>query len=405
MSKKTKKYVQNLDINKDVQILRERLNICDEALDYFYASSSILKAGAQAGLSLYEIAVMCCRNDDLGEIPSKLELLFEMAGELAQSVIRNDRWGHAAASRALVEQLSPHGGSFLALNAKKSSFSRRAASAFDLSGLGLVSEPMIEPKADSNIPGMIQSAGSDSSSENGEIEIEECEEWAAQVVNDITLETNQKFIDSKPRSHSVASDGSSDSSAGGFWQKNPGSVCESDDESSSINWSLSSSPPRESFDGSFLHESRMSYNPYEPTRRSSFRLIDDLVPKDIGDVAEVSFKVPVRPPSKVTFAGLSSFDHGDDVEDDVDPRFKHSNSDVGSKPAGMLGVPPKTSMRRSQSYSALSTTIQDTVRAEEERKAAKSIPSFTDEEYKSYYHKFVDLVIVRVVSSAVQSKL
>jgi hypothetical protein len=394
MSKKTKQYIQNLDIQKDAQILRERLNICDEALDYFYASSSILKAGAQAGLSLYEIAVMCCRNDNEGVVPSKLEVLFEMAGELAQSAIRNYRWGHAAASRALVEQLSPHGGNLLTPNARKSSLSRRAASAFDLNELASVSNAEKPAAADSNMPSMIQSAGSDSSSENGEAEIEECEEWAAQLIKDVSLETNQKLVDSKPRSHSVESDASSDSSADGFWQKNPGSLSESDDDSS-VNWSLSSSPPRDILDGSFLHESRMSYNPFEPARRNSFQL------KDAGNLSELTFNMPVRPPSKVTFSGIPTFDNEDEKEDD--PRFKHSNSDVAKKHANIPGV-PKSSMRRSQSYSALTSTIQDTVRGEEERKDIKKIPSFTDEEYKSYYHKFVNLVIVREVSSAVLLK-
>jgi len=134
MSPKTKEYILSLNIEKDAKMLRERLNICSEALDYFYASSSILKAGTKAGLSLYEIAVMCCRNDNLGEVPSKLEVLFGMAGDLAESAIQNDRWGLAAASQALQEQLSPHGGSLLTPNLKNS-FTRKAASAFDLTGL------------------------------------------------------------------------------------------------------------------------------------------------------------------------------------------------------------------------------------------------------------------------------
>jgi hypothetical protein len=400
MSKKTKQYIQNLDINKDTQMLRERLNICDEALDYFYASSSILKAGAQAGLSLYEIAVMCCRNDNLGEIPSKLEVLFELARELAHISIRNDRWGHAAASRALVEQLSPFGGGFLTPNAKKGSLSKRAASAFDLNDLVVATDSTKACTSDSNIPGMIHSAGSDSSSDNGEVDIEECEEWAARVIKGVSLETKQMFIDSKPRSHSVGSDGSSDSSANGFWEKSPASVGESDDDSSSINWSLSSSPI---LDGSLFHESRMSYNPFEPARRSSFRLSDDLVPMDIGDSTEVSCKIPSRPPSKVTFVGLSTIAHEDDDDDEVDPRFKHSNSDVAKKLNQMAGA-PRATIRRSQSYSALTTTIQDIVRAEEERNIVNKIPSYTDEEYKTYYHKFVNLVIVREVSSAVLQK-
>ena len=159
MSPKTKQYILNLDIEKDAKMLRDCLNISNEALAYFYASSSILKAGTKAGLSLYEIAVMCCRNDNLGEIPSKLEVLFGMAGDLAKSAIRNNRWGLAVASRAIQEQLSPHGGSLLTPS-PKNGIGRKAASAFDLAAL-------VKPKefnTSQAVPGMTQSAGSEESS-------------------------------------------------------------------------------------------------------------------------------------------------------------------------------------------------------------------------------------------------
>mmetsp|Transcript_13216 Transcript_13216/g.21291 ORF Transcript_13216/g.21291 Transcript_13216/m.21291 type:complete len:767 (-) Transcript_13216:126-2426(-) len=404
MSKKTKQYILNLDIDKDARILRERLNICSEALDYFYASSSILKAGTKAGLSLYEIAIMCCRNDNLGEVPSKLEVLFGMAGELAESAIRNDKWGHAAASRALAEQLSPHGGSLLTPNSNKGSFNRRAASAFDLNDLAVLSEPSKPSVGDGNIPSMIQSAGSDSSSDSGDVEREDCEEWAAELIKNVSLDTSSRLFNAKPRSPSIESDGSSDSS-GGFWQKSPGSIDDLSDDEESVNWSPASSPTKEILDGSFLHDSRMSYNPYEPARRSSLTFNDDATAKGMDESMDWSFKMPARTPSKVSFAGLAQLEHDDDTKEtkERDPRFKHSNSDVGEKRSGFQGI-PKSNMRRSQSYSALSSTLADTIKAEEERKAVKRSPSFTEEEYRSYYLKFVDLVIVREVTAAVHTK-
>jgi hypothetical protein len=55
-----KEYVLNLEIEKDIQMLRDRLDITNFALDYFRASSQLLQKGVQAGLTL------CCRNDDAG---------------------------------------------------------------------------------------------------------------------------------------------------------------------------------------------------------------------------------------------------------------------------------------------------------------------------------------------------
>ena len=41
-----------------------------------------------------------------GEVPSKLESLMSMSGELTTSAIENGRWHHAAATRALEDQLA-----------------------------------------------------------------------------------------------------------------------------------------------------------------------------------------------------------------------------------------------------------------------------------------------------------
>ena len=76
---KLKKYIEALDIEADARLLHENLNIPGAAIDYFRASSALLKTGARAGLSLYDIACMCCRNDNLAEVPSMMENMFSMA--------------------------------------------------------------------------------------------------------------------------------------------------------------------------------------------------------------------------------------------------------------------------------------------------------------------------------------
>jgi hypothetical protein len=55
-----KEYALNLDIEKDIQMLRDQLDITNATLDYFRASSQLLQKGVQAGLTL------CCCNNDAG---------------------------------------------------------------------------------------------------------------------------------------------------------------------------------------------------------------------------------------------------------------------------------------------------------------------------------------------------
>lgn len=389
ISKKTRDYVLSLDIEKDARVLKERLNIGREALDYFCASSSILKAGVRAGLCLYDIAIMCCRNDNMGEVPSKLEMLFSMASELAAAAIENGRWHHAAASRALEEQLSPKGGSLFAqLTSKRVP---KAVSAMDLSNyaddLGALAL-----KRD-YIPAMIQSCASDSSSDNGDPDGEECEEWAANLIADVSMDKTMPTMTKKERSRSLESDSSNDSEHEGFWYTrpdfSPANSETSDDES--VSWSPTNSPPDTGF---FENTMRHSYNPFCASRRASIMLPAD-------DYNE-SFK-QFRSPAKVTFADLNdASNQRDERRLDSQPKYKHSNSDVGH-----LAVPtlprPDTTMRRSQSYSALSSTLAEKLAAEEED--AQVHRPIDPEQHRDYFLKFIDLVIVRETTAAAQQKV
>lgn len=407
MSEETKKYVLNLDIENDARLLHERLNICREALDYFCASSSILKAGVKAGLTLYDIAVMCCRNDNMGETPSKLEVLFSMAAELAESAIENGRWHHAAASRALAEQLSPiAGGSLLSATPKCTLTKSKSALTLPHYSAGLAGLVAAAKKPEA--PGMIQSSASDSSSDTGEVE--DCEEWAASLIMDVSLDKSISLLHTKQRSPSIESDNSSDSgcsdSPKGFWHVAPGSSPDDDSEASgasdddTINWeeipplskslldmSASSLTNQMSSNSPGPHERRVSYNPFDDARRASIMLDQS------GEVGDSTFSM-FRPPSKVTFAEPTQ---SREVPPFVGAKFKHSNSDVGELGLA-LSKRTENKLKRSQSYSALSSTMVEKIDAEEEN--TKVIRPIDHEQYRDYFLKFIDLVIVRETSAA-----
>lgn len=376
VSEKTKRYILDLDIEGDARLLQERLNIGREAIDYFCASSSILKAGIDAGLTLYDIAVMCCRNDNLGELPSKLEALFSMAADLAESAIENGRWHHSAASRALAEQLAPNAGSLL--NSSPSTHRiRKSASALSMSQYALdgfrihsKQEPM---------PGMIQSSASDSSSDTGEVEREDCEEWAAEVIADVSLEKSFSLMKNrKGRSSSIESDGSNDSSStNGFWHTHP-----DNDETSWASWEsaedldyqveIAATPDKS--------ERRMSctmnYNPFD-------KIVDPL-PDSSGDRF-----AKMRSPTKVKFDATAT-----KMDTTSDARFKHSNSDVGESITFMKRN-DSGGLKRSQSYSGLSSLSQKKIPLNEDVPASKASRHEHEDQHREYFLSFVDLVIVR----------
>ena len=92
---------------------------------------------------------------------------------------------------------------------------------------------------------MSQATGSDTSSDTGDHE--ECDDWAASVIADVSLEKRMSILQTsmqfKPRSASVCSEHSSDtnlsSSPKGFWYIRPGSSPDedADSDSDSISWS------------------------------------------------------------------------------------------------------------------------------------------------------------------------
>lgn len=390
-------------------MLRDKLNICKEALEYFRASSSILKEGVKAGLSLYDIAVICCRNDNLGEVPSKLEVLFSMASELAYSAVENGRWHHVAASKALAEQLSPKGGSLLA--SKGGPGFQRSVSALHfprMSEMAVVEFAEASKEDSPGMPGMIQSSASDSSSEM------DCEEWAANLIADVSLDKSFSIMNTKARSSSIESDTSSDAGSSGsprgFWHTAPGSspsLDDSDDEGS-VTWSpacghktLQDLSRHPDFD-------RGSRNPMAADRRMS--LVQDLsayqdaesdscnasvvgrrMSMNVPDL-QLSFSKPLEFRSVSFAASLVAEEFGELL-----PIVAQNEPSVdGPDNIRALKRPEKGGLARSQSYSALSASVED----KKPSSQAKSLFTEEPEQYRQYFMKFVNLVIARETTAA-----
>jgi len=402
VSEENARYIMNLDIEADARMLSEQLNITTEAVDYFRSSSRILKAGVQAGLTLYDIAVMCCRNDDLGEIPSKLEILFSMAEDLSLSALENGKWHHSAASRALAEQLSPRRGTLLPQQRRlsMSSFGSRmhksASSVPFKTIIGDLEVSLAEDDSKKDFPGMAQSSASDSSSEAeaGDVttEKEECDEWAATLLTNISIDRSMSILNgsallegSRRFSSSDSEDDSNDMSPKGFWQKHPDDFDEDDDDHS---WTLS---PDSSPESSPIHQVEVMNPDTIP-----MPLLE--TPLNSGNANRESFRTPT-----VRFAGETWL--AKEKEHALPNRPESLPEDLDPEPT----PPPMPSfgarMTRSQSYSAISNLSVPpcTAMVPSQRKTVSRHPSVGTEEYeqfRDYFLKFVDLVIVRETKAA-----
>lgn len=84
MDEKTKEYIRNLDAEKDVEILKQKFypTIREEHFKVLRISTSLLKKGAEADLSLFQIADMMCRSNI--NKPSVLEQLCSEAEKRAE---------------------------------------------------------------------------------------------------------------------------------------------------------------------------------------------------------------------------------------------------------------------------------------------------------------------------------
>jgi hypothetical protein len=399
LSAEFKEYVLNLDIEADARLLHERLNICEEAIDIFRASSSLLKAGVKAGLTLYDIAVMCCRNDNQGEIPSMLEKLSVMASELSSIAIENEKWHHAAASRAIEDQLTPKKSrQFLNGRAASCRLRKSVSSGEFLSLSGDSGESLEEAIAKRDSPGMAGSSASDSSSDVGDVlvENEECEEWAAFIVADVTVDQLPTLSRRDVRSGSVESDDASSdsllsSSPKGFWHVRPGTSPmngNDDDDDDSITWSHNGSPHGSTFETRFCSP---------PSSPPGLRFT-------LG--ANVNAKANANANSKrpsVSFAPILT-DEKPLMLPAILNRTKIKAADDELLPVVELER-RESGMARSKSHPTLSQSfsISSTASSSENAAPRRRPKPFSEdyENYRKYYEKFIDLVVVREMSVAV----
>lgn len=389
LSQESKEFVLNLDIEADVRLLQERLNIGSDAIDYFRASSKLLQAGVKAGLRLYDIAIMCCRNDDAGEVPSKLESLVSMSTELATSAVENGRWHHAAASRALAEQLTPEVSSLTA-NGHASGHNKTSSSPFIKSASSanfssfMSDDSGVLESAGQTVPPMTQSSASDTSSDVEDVVSErgECEEWAAHIVADVSMDNCASMMMQRSRSHSVGSNSSTvsedsdlSSSHVGFWYVKPGSSTPDDVNDDGALWSPEASP-------------RQSISiPVPSFSTGVVPTGDKIVPRR----PSVTFEVPATelppppPPPAVDVPAINmSISHEEDASPKYSPHLR--------KAGGLV---------RSQSYSAFSAkSVTDSPLFSLVNIRAGSSTTAESDLFRVYFFKFIDLLIVRETAAS-----
>ena len=362
VSAKTKEYILGLDIEADALLLKERLQIPERALDYFRLSCKLLQEGIRSGMTLYDVAILCCRNDDAGELPSKLETLMSMAEEIAKYAVDNGRWHHTAASKALEHQLSPQQ---YALDHGVGNDNRNHNPKFlfkSHSSLNLSSFP---PSS------MSPSSGSDSSPDDiddpGSVGEIECEEWAATLIaNTLEPSASPKRLSRSTRQRAVSfarddldaslsSHGSKDasceelsSSPVGFWYVPPSASKKAlDDDEEDQDWSPFASPAQ------------------SPTVTP--------IGADLERQRTVKFDMGSLIPS------LTSTKSPDVL----------SSTEAYEKPVSLLSG---LGFRRSQSYSAFSfKRIMDD---EESRTMVKD----SSDQQHHYFYKFIDLLVYREIA-------
>jgi len=369
VSQATRDYILGLDIDSDCQVLEERLHLSTEVLDIYRASTKLLQEGIKADLTLYDIGMLCSRTDDMGDVESRLETMMSSADDLALSALKNDRWGHVAASQALEDQLYTDHSSLLRKHSsnimtKCTSMSLLATSTqspkskMNASNIMIPEEDDID-MSDSAFDFSVQTSGSDSSfctdsSDFGCFD-EECSEWAANVIKNVSadkLETHLSKMSINKRHESFDDSSTLSTSPKGFWYTSPESAMKnagiSDDAEDIIKWSPSTSP------AAGVLNSVLSASPSPVFRMLSREDNPRLV-------------VPIVKPVKNKMVRAKSYSafHSFDSKTDMSASGNKKNSISGG---------------------------------------TKKQPRRDDEKYRKYFSKFVDLLITRETLSSIRQR-
>ena len=323
-----------------------------------------------------------------------------MASDIANSAVDNGRWHHAAASRALEQQLSPNNVHLNSTHSLKENTGRRSscsssivksASSVNFSSFtsvcsesdenGLNSSSSLEsndyPSTKPPTP-MAQSSGSDSSSdglEEKDQDEDECEKWAADFIagtlDSVTTALSVPNVSRRQRSISFAESDSSDDSS-------------NSDDSSELSkspvgfWFV---PPSASKCRSALYEETVWSPEVSPnTSQRNLNCVDDFA---------------LNRERKVKFDTKSSIEKNG-MHHEVNPNKDHAKNQISPEINNRgIDVAMPLLMKRSLSYSAFSfKRINDGLLSASKATRGSSIDSATSE-YEKYYQKFINLLIDR----------
>jgi hypothetical protein len=354
-----------------------------------------------------------------------LETLTSMASELAMCAIHNGRFHHATASWALEEQLATR----RALTDQRGQISSRFNTSFktrpvvrsassavfsvftdELSKVNSTSSKCFRQSGSLNSnserpPSMVHASQSDNSSDGDDDAasfVSECHEdsaageWAAALVKvadqSMDMEGAALLFGRDRCASESSSDGSSTSALSkspvGFWYVRPGSSslrsCASDDDDEPISWAASV-------------ESSSHSNPVE--RPSSF--------DDRGDATSHIFS-----PSGFSSSGLSKLlGESSGSPSTVTPTTGTSSEDDTPATVAMEGnIPykPLKTMNRSMSYSAFTTHANTlppgAVTTSKQYRSASVLPAQAGDLFRTYFIKFIDLLVVRETEHLLHSK-
>ena len=363
-----------------------------------------------------------------------------MASDIAKSAVDNGRWHHAAASRALEQQLSPENGCFglrpstspsKGINGRSSRRSSdglsifKSASSVNFSSFSdsLNQKDPISSSSTDNDDGydlrgihskplptfLAHSSGSESSSdaegdnEEKEEEEEECEKWAADfIAGTLDLVSTPRSIRRQRAISFVDSDSSSSSSS-----SSDDSNSNSDDSSE-----LSKSPQGFWFVPPSASKTRGDledtvWTPEVSPNSSHRNMDDDGFSLDRERCVKFDSSVLLRPSGLKS--ELSSLSLGEQVESTHQNDSKESDgtdentgnqfsSDIPDSP---LRAP--MTMKRSQSYSAFSFKRISDSSSSNPSATRGSQSTISSDEYEKYYQKFIDLLIDRETTHAKKS--
>lgn len=283
---------------------------------------------------------MACRLDDAAELPSRLEVLLTSAAELSYTAVENQRWHHKVAATSILDQLRTSNSPPPPLPAPPSPQMLKAH------------------RAPAALPSVLATSSEDDSAEEMGLDEDEgspSDEWRPsspapplaspnpEMWASAAIETTSRLsvvIPPPPKRNRSSSNSSEASSAsrspGGFWIKRPTSPIDRD---ASLSFATSPTSADGSFDADELIPG-LSLDHASPKARSR---------DDAGLLEEVGRK---------RASCLSSFQSATNLAGDLERELRLSEVEAAPPPSSASLLPPPLPLKRSQSYSAFSSSAR-----------------------------------------------